>query len=152
MLEIKVTIHCPDLVSAAALLVKHAIPSTASSTAPSSTPEAAVAPAPPAQPASSAPSIPTAPAAPAAPTVPPAPVVPVAPTAPPMPTVPLAQPPQFTLEQISRAGAELITKNPGILPQVNALLGQFGVQTLDKLRPDQMGPFATALRGLGAKL
>ncbi len=134
MFEIKVTIHCPDLVAAAALLVKQIAPSAAPSPASSSTPEAATAPAPPTPPTLSAP------------------VAPVAPAAPMAPVAPLAQAPQFTLEQISRAGAELITKNPGILPQVSALLEQFGVQTLDRLKPDQMGPFATALRGLGAKI
>lgn len=132
MLEINVTIRCPELVEAAALLAKAAASVATPNPAPASAPVTITAP-----------TAVTAPAVAAAP---------VAPTAPPLPAAPLAQPPQFTLEQISRAGAELITKNPGILPQVNALLGQFGVQTLDKLQPDQMGPFATALRGLGAKL
>lgn len=132
MLEIHVTIHCPELVEAAALLAKATTPATMPSSATASAPVAV--------------------AAPVAVTAPVVAAAPVAPAASPMPAAPLAQPPQFTLEQISRAGAELITKNPGILPQVNALLGQFGVQTLDKLQPGQMGPFATALRGLGAKL
>ncbi len=136
MFEINVTIHCPDLVTAASLLVKHAAPAATPNTASAS---------------SLAATAPTTPA-PAPATTKPVTAAPTAAPAPTAPVVPLAQTPQFTLEQISRAGAELITKNPGILPQVNALLGQFGAQTLDKLRPDQMGAFATALRGLGAKI
>lgn len=136
MFEINVTIRCPDLVTAAALLVKRAVPAAATAQASVISPEISSAPTPPAPPAVTAPAT----AALAAPTAPAAPIV------------PLAQAPQFTLEQISRAGADLITKNPGILPQVNALLNQFGVRTLDKLKPDQMGSFATALRGLGANI
>lgn len=136
MFEINITIHCPDLVTAASLLVKHVAPAATPNTASASSLTATA---------------PTSPA-PAPATTKPVTAVPTAAPAPTAPVVPLAQTPQFTLEQISRAGAELITKNPGILPQVNALLGQFGAQTLDKLRPDQMGPFATALRGLGAKI
>jgi hypothetical protein len=64
----------------------------------------------------------------------------------------LAQAPTFTLADISKAGADLIGANPGLLPKVNELLAQFGIQTLDKLKPDQFGAFATALRGLGAKI
>ena len=70
----------------------------------------------------------------------------------PAPAVPLAQAPTFTLPEISKAGADLIGANPGLLPKVNELLAQYGIQTLDKLKPDQFGAFATALRGLGAKI
>ena len=66
--------------------------------------------------------------------------------------VPLAPAPTFTLAEISKAGADLIGTNPGLLPKVNELLAQYGIQTLDKLRPEQFGAFATALRGLGAKI
>lgn len=125
MLEIHVTISCPDLLAAANALAKCAGVTQAETATRKVTAE------------------PEAPK-----TVVPAP----APNAFTAPIVPLAQAPSFTLEQISRAGAELITANPGVLPQVNAMLGQFGVQTLDKLPPEHYGTFATALRGLGAKI
>lgn len=83
---------------------------------------------------------PTHPAAPPVP--PPAPAVPLAPTA----------APSITLEQIARAGADLLTANPTIMPQLNALLQRYGVQSAQQLRPDQLGGFATDLRGLGAKI
>ena len=146
MFEINVTIHCPDLVAAAQLLAKC-----------------------------------TGSAAPAPVVVPPAPAVqataPVQlqhpatnPTTAAVPTthstishsetaatpahnpVPLAQTPTFTLADISKAGADLIGTNPALIPTVNDLLAQYGIQTLDKLKPEQFGAFATALRGLGAKI
>ena len=94
-----------------------------------------------------------APAAPAAPFAPPAPVTPapVAPVAPPAP-VPLAAAPGYTLEQLARAGAELASQGPDKLAAANALLAQFGVQALTQLPKEQFGAFATALRGLGAKI
>lgn len=151
MFEINVTIHCPDLVAAAQLLAK------CTGTA------APAAPAPVIVPPAPAPQVTapvqlqhpaTNPTVIAGPTIPSttcpseatAPVV----TAP--ATVPLAQAPTFTLADISKAGADLIGANPGLLPKVNELLAQYGIQTLDKLKPDQFGAFATALRGLGAKI
>ena len=35
---------------------------------------------------------------------------------------------------------------------INVLLQQFGLQAVTQLRPDQMGPFVMALRGLGARI
>ena len=154
MFEINVTIHCPDLVAAAQLLAKctgTAVPAAPAAPVPVIAPPA---PAPqvtaPVQPQHPA----TNPTVTAGPTIPSttcpseatAPVV----TAP--ATVPLAQAPTFTLADISKAGADLIGANPGLLPKVNELLAQYGIQTLDKLKPDQFGAFATALRGLGAKI
>jgi len=90
-----------------------------------------------------------APAAPtAAPVASPAPPVPATPPV----TPPLAPAPGFTLEQISRAGADFITANPGKYQELVTLFGQFGISTVDQLKPEQYGAFATALRGLGAKL
>ena len=66
--------------------------------------------------------------------------------------VPLAQAPTFTLEQVSKAGAALITAQPARMQELMGLLAQFGVQTVDALRPDQLGAFATALRGMGAQI
>lgn len=148
MFEIRITISCPDLVAAATLLTKSIGKAPVESPAPETASVSAVVPAQAAAPVPAAPVTAPAPSVVSTPKPEPAP----APAAFAAPVVPLAQAPGFTLEQISRAGAELITVNPGILPQVNALLGQFCVQTLDKLKPEQLGPFATALRGLGAKI
>ena len=151
MFEINVTIHCPDLVAAAQLLAK------CTGTAAPAAPVPVVTPSVPAVQATAPTQLQhpaTNPTVTAGPTIPsticpseaPAPAV----TAP--ATVPLAQAPTFTLAEISKAGADLIGANPGLLPKVNELLAQYGIQTLDKLKPDQFGAFATALRGLGAKI
>lgn len=66
--------------------------------------------------------------------------------------VPLAQAPTFTLEQVSKAGADLLTAQPAKMQELMALLAQFGVQAVNALRPDQLGAFATALRGMGAQI
>lgn len=153
MFEINVTIHCPDLVAAAQLLAKctgTAVPATPVASALVVAPPApavqATAPVQPQNPAAN----PTTSASPTTLTgyhsEAPAPAA-LAPN-----SVPLAQAPTFTLAEISKAGADLIGANPGLLPKVNELLAQYGIQTLDKLKPDQFGAFATALRGLGAKI
>ncbi|WNX84388.1 hypothetical protein RWV98_17715 [Agathobaculum sp. NTUH-O15-33] len=96
-------------------------------------------------------------AAPAAP-VQPAPVQTNAPlqTSPvvtgPAATVPLAAAPSFTLEQVGAAGAELIREHPDKMPELLALLQQFSVPAVQSLKPEQVGQFATALRGLGARI
>ena len=126
MFEIHVTVDCPDLLAAAKLLVRNAVPDAA---------DVPVAP-----PVNTA-------AAPAAP-VTGAPVN----TANPAPAVPLSQGPAYTIAQIAKAGADLISQNPGLLPQVNALLAQYGVQAVTDIKPEYYGAFATALRGMGAKI
>lgn len=128
MFEVHVTIACPDLVAAAQLLAKCAAPKST---------EVAV-PAPAQQPAPVAPAI-----------APPAPIAPAAPVA---PAVPLATAPTFTIQQIAKAGAELFTNRPELRPQVNALLTQYGIQSVTDLKPEHYGAFATALRGLGANI
>jgi hypothetical protein len=72
----------------------------------------------------------------------------------PMPTggAPLAQAPTYTLEQVGKAGADLIASNPAKLGELMPLLGQFGVQAITELKPEQLGAFVTALRGLGARI
>lgn len=130
MLEIHVTVSCPDILAAAKLLTKGIVisdpvlPET-----PTPTPTAVAAP------------IAQAPAA----------TTPVAPI-PTTPAVPLAAAPTFTLQQICKAGADLVTQNPGMLPQVNALLAQYGVQAVTDLKPEHFGAVATALRGMGAQI
>lgn len=86
-------------------------------------------------------------AAPVAQPVPaPAPVAP--PTAP--AAVPVAAAPTFTREQIMTAGAALI--DAGKMNELMGLLNTFGVQAVTQLKEDQLGAFATELRGLGAQI
>lgn len=68
------------------------------------------------------------------------------------PVVPTTAAPSITLEQLGKAGADLIAANPGMMQPLTALLQQFGVPSVQELRPDQIGAFATAMRGLGAKI
>lgn len=103
---------------------------------------------------------PAVPAVPAAP-VPVAPVVaapvqsafvaavPVAPPPAPAAAVPTTER-AYTLEELSRAGAELLDKGKGA--EAVALMGHFGVQSITDMKPEQYGALATALRGLGAKI
>lgn len=60
--------------------------------------------------------------------------------------------PTYSLSDITRAGADFIAQNPDKQDLLNALLPQFGITTLAELRPEQLGPFATAMRGLGVKI
>ncbi|MCI7638707.1 MAG: hypothetical protein MSS60_02635 [Clostridiales bacterium] len=142
MFEIRVTIACPDLLAAAKLLARNSIP------------EAVEAPTAPAVETTAAPMPVPAPTPVSVPAVP-ATSTPVN-TANPAPTaasvVPLSQGPTYTLAQIAKAGADLISQNPGLMPQVNALLAQYGVQAVTDVKPEHYGAFATALRGLGAKI
>lgn len=68
------------------------------------------------------------------------------------PKAPVAPAPTYTLEQVSRAGAELISADSGKLPQLRELLQKYGVPAVSELQPDQLGSFATELRALGAQI
>ena len=94
------------------------------------------------------------PAAPAPqPVEPEAPKAPVPqPVEPEAPKAPVAPAPTYTLEQVSRAGAELISADSGKLPQLRELLQKYGVPAVSELKPDQLGSFATELRALGAQI
>lgn len=125
MFEVNVNVKIPDLLAAATMLAEALKPNTAPKTSGPAAPTAAP---------SSAPA--------------PAPVQQFqAPTA--APTTPA---PGITLPQVSKAGADLIAADPGKMPQLLALLQQFSVPAITELKPEQIGPFATALRGLGAKI
>lgn len=63
---------------------------------------------------------------------------------------PIAQAPSYTMEDLARAAAQLM--DAGMQQQLIALLGQFGVPSLNVLPKEQYGAFATALRGLGARI
>lgn len=77
---------------------------------------------------------------------------PVAQTTPnyPAPNVPLAQPPQYTIDQIMAAGATLM--DAGKVNELRNLLMSFGANAVMDLKPEQLGAFATGLRELGAKI
>lgn len=95
------------------------------------------------------------PNAPAAPPVPaaaatnamPAPTFPAASS--PAPAIPTAAP-TYTLEALARAGAALA--QAGKMDEALALLARYGVQTVNQLKPEQYGSFATELRALGAQV
>lgn len=101
---------------------------------------------------------PAASAAPAAPVAPPvsdqtaAPTVPAAPAAPVAPSPAPTTPPQYSIDDIARAGAALAQQGPDKITALTGLLQQFDLQAVTQLRPDQIGPFVTALRGLGAQI
>ena len=80
----------------------------------------------------------------------PAPVVPITavPVAP-APAVPVSAP-SYTLEQLSLAARQLA--DSGRMADVQQLVAQFGAQTMAQIPTDRYGDFATALRGLGARI
>lgn len=65
---------------------------------------------------------------------------------------PVAAAPTYTVEQIGKAGADLVSQDAAKMPGLLALLQKYGVQAITQLKPEQLGAFATELRGLGAKL
>lgn len=91
---------------------------------------------------------------PAAPAVT-APVIPAqvpttpAPVAPPA-AAPTAPPPTYAFDDLARAASTLM--DAGKQQDLIGLLGGFGVQALTQLPKERYGEFATALRGLGAKI
>lgn len=121
---------------------------------------------PPVTPQPATPAVPPAPAPAPAPVNPtPAPVGQMPPVAPPtaIPAAPSApapsnsvvpgtEPPKYSIDDIARAGAELAQQGPDKITALTGLLQQFGLQAVTQLRPDQMGPFVMALRGLGARI
>lgn len=153
-MEINVKISCPDLTMAASVIAKALL--GAQHEQDGQTPVAAPVSAPVSAPVNPTPAsgpIQTTVAPPAATGVAPAPspAAPAAPVAPaPVAPAPVAQAPQITLDQIGKAGADLLNKNPGAIPQLRGLLQKYGVQSAQQLKPDQIGAFATELRALGA--
>ena len=143
MIDIRINVHCPDLVTAAGLLAGARGPSVPPQEAPKPSPTPTPQTPPPANVApQTAPVTPQPQAQGNVAPMPQAPAQAAAPTA----------GPSYTAADIARAGAMLIQANPGIQPQLQALLGQFGVQAAMDLKPEQLGNFANALRGMGAKL
>jgi hypothetical protein len=97
-----------------------------------------------------APPVPTVAAAPAAPVQTYTTPTPATPADSPMPAVP-ASAPVYTLDALARAGAALIEQS-GKMPEALALLARYGVQTVNRLKPEQYGAFAAELRALGAQI
>ena len=179
MFEIKVIISCPDLVAAAEMLVKALRPAAAESEAPAepkkttkrgskAKQEVELVPNAMEEPAPQQPVVLPMPQATAQPQVmlqqpvaQPQPLVqpqPMMQPPQPMPTQqPVMQPPVtgapgYTAEQISRAGAELVQTDPTKMQALLGMLQQFGVATIQMLKPEQFGAFANGLRSLGARL
>ena len=157
MFEIHITVACPDLVAAANILA-NALAGAKPATKSTITPAAAgtgdsapavqygsVAPVTVQNPAPVVQANPTQTGYPSMPTSYPSNTAPVA-------SAPVAQAPAFTLEQVSKAGADLITAQPAKMQGLMALLQQYGVQTIQALPADKLGAFATALRGMGAQI
>jgi len=64
--------------------------------------------------------------------------------------LPVAPGPGYTIDQLMRAGAELVDQ--GRMAEVMALMQQFGVQAITQLPVERYGDMATAMRGMGASL
>ena len=73
-----------------------------------------------------------------------------APAAPATPAAPVAPGRTYTHDELAVAATGLLDAGKG--REVMDLLQQFGVPSLVQLQPDRYGAFATALRGLGAKI
>lgn len=160
MFEVRVTLEAPELVGAlnnlaaamggAKLAPQPAAPAPQMA-APAPAPQQPAAPAPAPAPTPAQAPMPTAPTAgyAPAPLPSPGPVTQATPSYP-APNVPLAQPPQYTTDQIMAAGAALM--DAGKVNELMNLLRSFGVQAVLDLKPEQLGAFATGLRELGAKI
>lgn len=75
---------------------------------------------------------------------------PTAPAPVPQPVAaPAAPAPTYTLDALARAAADLM---PGKMTELTTLLAQYGVDRLDRLPAEHYGSFATAIRGMGAKI
>ena len=82
----------------------------------------------------------------------PAPAITPAPTPVTPPTVAPTAAPAFTLAQVSRAGAELLTAQPSLQPKLVELIGRFGGQSVKDIPAERLGEFAAELRKMGANI
>jgi len=145
-------IRMPDIALLAQAMMGKAQPAAAPVPAPAPTQIPAPPPAIPPQSVNPTPA-PVAPVPPMPPAAPPV-APPTAPSAP-VPTpnvVPGTEAPKYSIDDIARAGAELAQQGPAKIAELTGLLQQFGLQAVTQLRPDQMGPFVMALRGMGARI
>lgn len=157
MFEIKLTVDIPDLVKAAQLLtggkgylekleaLKTQIPDAVP---PYNAPAGPVLPQPNPTPITPVVTMPAE-----------AQVVPTTVTVPAPVTTPVTTPvtaptaaPAFTLAQVARAGAQLLTAKPALQNDLMALLGRYGAKTAQDLPQDRLGEFAAELRQMGAQI
>ncbi|MGI6151788.1 MAG: hypothetical protein ACOYIR_07545 [Christensenellales bacterium] len=66
------------------------------------------------------------------------------------PAVPVAGAPSYTFDDLARAAAPLM--DAGKTAELQGLLRSFNAQALTQLPKEQYGAFATALRGMGARI
>lgn len=145
--NIRGEIHLPEIAMLCQAISARPISETAkpAAPAPAAAPAPVVAPSP-------------APVAAPAPSPAPAPApvpTPAIPSTAPASAVPTGVPtgvPTYSIDDIARAGAALAQQGPDKIAALTGLLQQFGLQAVTQLRPEQMGPFVTALRGLGAQI
>lgn len=143
MFEIKVTVDIPSLVEAARIIAMGK--TTAVEAKPERIEEIRNAPVmamPAAAPITPAPALAPVPAHTPVPAPAPAPVA----------AVPVSPAPPIQRADVARAGAALLSQNPALQPQLVALLGEFKAQTVQDIPEDQLGAFATRLRGMGARI
>lgn len=67
-------------------------------------------------------------------------------------TAPVAAAPAFTVEQVAKAGAALLTSKPDLMEPLQELLSRYGVGSVKELPADKLGEFAAELRKMGAKI
>lgn len=68
------------------------------------------------------------------------------------PVAPVSTIPTYSLEQVAKAGADLMTSKPEIQGELFALLSKYSVRSVQDIPADKLGAFATELRKLGGKL
>lgn len=140
MLEINVNIACPDILKACDRIAE-LLHVGASHTEPVPAPV-------PVQPT---PAVSTPVPVPA-PVVAPSPAVAHVTTAAPVAAAPVAAAPSYTVAQVAKAGADLMSANPALQPALVDLIHRYGAQTVQDIPQDKLGAFATELRQMGAKI
>lgn len=65
---------------------------------------------------------------------------------------PKAETPTYTLAQVARAGADLLTAKPALQPKLIETLGKYGAQTVVDLKAEHLAAFADDIRKMGAKI
>lgn len=60
--------------------------------------------------------------------------------------------PTFTLAQVAKAGADLVSAHPDKIGELVSKLEAYGVQSVAQLKEDQLGSFVTELRAMGGAI
>ena len=60
--------------------------------------------------------------------------------------------PVYTLAQVARAGADLLTAKPALQPKLIETLGKYGAQTVVDLKAEHLAAFADDIRKMGARI